>query len=246
MITEPDDLMAALDVMDERWEGYQTAKQIIRQRATEMREEIERLKASQCRHVHLSRYTDEDIQDALELAKPGRMLPLDNEGNMSANGVKAVIHNLTALAREYEKQKSDLKAAREEIERLKNNQCSHVHLSSDKEDPDLVAAKEDIARITEKHDKTVDALAAAHDEIERLKAEQGYDRHTALEAALKTALSELRQARHDLGVAEKALGCILEVDCGIHHTHCVEDAQGIADAALSAIKSPAKEKEGKP
>lgn len=35
------------------------------------------------------------------MAKPGRILPLDNEGNMSASGVTAVIHNLGALAEAY-------------------------------------------------------------------------------------------------------------------------------------------------
>ncbi len=44
---------------------------------------------------------DPDVQDALDLAKPGRMLPLDNEGNMSAHGVTVVIHNLCALAAAY-------------------------------------------------------------------------------------------------------------------------------------------------
>lgn len=43
-ITTPDDLMAALDVMDERWGGYGNCKKIIRAHCVEMRAEIERLR----------------------------------------------------------------------------------------------------------------------------------------------------------------------------------------------------------
>ncbi len=52
------------------------------------------------------KYTAEDLQDALDLAKPGRVLELDSDGNMSKNCVAAVIHNLCALAEYYELAKS--------------------------------------------------------------------------------------------------------------------------------------------
>ena len=51
-------------------------------------------------------YTQEDLQDALDLAKPGRILELDSDGNMSKNCVAAVIHNLCALAEYYDLAKS--------------------------------------------------------------------------------------------------------------------------------------------
>ena len=51
-------------------------------------------------------YTQEDLQDALDLAKPGRVLELDSDGNMSKNCVAAVIHNLCALAEYYRLAKS--------------------------------------------------------------------------------------------------------------------------------------------
>ena len=52
------------------------------------------------------KYTQEDLQDALDLAKPGRILELDSDGNMSKNCVAAVIHNLCALAEYYRLAKS--------------------------------------------------------------------------------------------------------------------------------------------
>lgn len=44
---------------------------------------------------------EEDVKDALALSKLGRLLPLDKDGNMSADGVRVVIHNLCALASAY-------------------------------------------------------------------------------------------------------------------------------------------------
>lgn len=41
MTTEPDDLMACLDVMDSRWDGYSHAKSIIRKRVEEMRVDLD-------------------------------------------------------------------------------------------------------------------------------------------------------------------------------------------------------------
>ena len=52
------------------------------------------------------KYTQEDLQDALDLAKPGRILELDSDGNMSKNCVAAVIHNVCALAEYYALAKS--------------------------------------------------------------------------------------------------------------------------------------------
>lgn len=40
LLTKPDELMAALSVMDERWGGYGTAKSIIRRHCEEMRRVI--------------------------------------------------------------------------------------------------------------------------------------------------------------------------------------------------------------
>jgi len=51
-------------------------------------------------------YSPEDLQDALDLAKPGRVLELDKDGNMSKGCVAAVIHNLCALAEAYQLAKS--------------------------------------------------------------------------------------------------------------------------------------------
>lgn len=39
-ITEPDDLMVCLDLMDERWPGYQNAKKIIRDHCEAMRKRL--------------------------------------------------------------------------------------------------------------------------------------------------------------------------------------------------------------
>mgnify|MGYP001584132385 CR=1 FL=1 len=42
------------------------------------------------------------------------------------------------------------------------------------------------------------ALAAEREEVERLKAEQGYDRHAALEAALRASQAEVERLRKSL------------------------------------------------
>jgi multidrug resistance efflux pump len=56
------------------------------------------------------KYTAGDLRDALDLAKPGRILELDYDGNMSKNCVAAVIHNLCALAEAYKSAKAELEA----------------------------------------------------------------------------------------------------------------------------------------
>lgn len=47
--TEPDDLLAALDVMDERWGGYQNCKTIIRDHVTRMRAALDRVRDRESR-----------------------------------------------------------------------------------------------------------------------------------------------------------------------------------------------------
>lgn len=69
-------------------------------------------------------------------------------------------------------------------------------------------------------------------------------------------ISELRQARHDLGVAVEALDRVKHLLADIAHNGVAEYAPGYPNVSnveamvteiesLSAIKSPAKEKEGK-
>ena len=54
---------------------------------------------------------DKDLQDALGMAKPGRLLSLDDKGNMSAKGVNVTIHAIVTLARAYQEQQPLVRAA---------------------------------------------------------------------------------------------------------------------------------------
>jgi hypothetical protein len=43
-------------------------------------------------------YTAEDFADAVALARPGRLLPLDDEGRLSPQGITVLVHSICALA----------------------------------------------------------------------------------------------------------------------------------------------------
>ena len=137
--------------------------------------------------------TPYQVEAALAYAKPGRLLPLDNDGNMSAPGVQEVIYAINVLA-------SALNAEREEVERLK---AERRKKNGWKEPLGLVHMPCEICGEVQNHIEDAhryfhsgirfwadkyDSIRAKRDdlleEVERLKAEQGYDRHGALEAAL--------------------------------------------------------------
>jgi hypothetical protein len=51
----------------------------------------------QVRSITEKIYSSEDFADALALSKPGRLLPIDDEGRLSPQGITVLVHSLCAL-----------------------------------------------------------------------------------------------------------------------------------------------------
>ncbi len=61
-------------------------------------------------------YKEKDLTDALALEKPGRMLPLDDDDTLSADGVARVIHAIKTLAFFYRGALADLRVMTRQYE----------------------------------------------------------------------------------------------------------------------------------
>ena len=126
----------------------------------------------------------EELEEALKLAKPGRILPLDKDGNMSAQGVQKVIQAIVVLAKENASLETRLEAYRklkeaailfrdsdfESEEAERNFKTSLAEIERLEGRPDLEAH---VKRL-EHYDKMTQQLLAASLENKRLREALGW------------------------------------------------------------------------